>query len=293
MKKKLFNLLFLSSIGLLSAQEYSKTDTDLEFIFHKNEETSKAKIGDLLSVNMIIKSESGHEIKNTYKEGKPTLFPVKYSQHQADIYEAMKMLSKGDSATFRVSSDSLYQKIFKKPLPPQVSAGSKTLITVKCLDVNSQKQRLETLVKNNQAEIDKRKAELETQHQKELVEIEAYLKKYGYTYTKTESDLFVVHTKQGKGKSPVTNNSLTIDYQLSFINEKIIENSYSKTEKPYITLGQNQVVPGLEEGLKLMKEGGYAKIIVPSSLGYSFKGRGTTIPPYTVLMFDIGIISVR
>ena len=292
MKNVIFNIFFIVTLQLFS-QEYSKTESGLEFIFHTDIKTPLAKIGDLLSVNMIIKSESDYIIKNTYSEGKPTLFPIKYSLYKADTYEAMRMLSKGDSATFRISSDSLYKNVFKKKLPIQISKGSKSLIIVKCLDINSQKQRLETLVKNNQEEIHKRKSELDNYHEKELAEIKNYLTKNQLNFIKTESDVFVVQIKEGKGNYPTEQNSITIDYKVSLISGIEVENSYTKIKKPFFTLGKSSTIPGLEEGLKLVKEGGYAKIIVPSRLGYSFRGKGNLIPPYSTLIFDVGIISIR
>jgi len=45
----------------------------------------------------------------------------------------------------------------------------------------------------------------------------------------------------------------------------------------------NQVIPGWDEGILLMRVGGKAKFIIPSDLAYGKNGAGTLILPYTPL----------
>lgn len=61
-----------------------------------------------------------------------------------------------------------------------------------------------------------------------------------------------------------------------------------------IVLGQNQVVPGFEEGVRKLQVGEKATIIFPSAQGYGATGRTNSngnyvIPPYAPLIFDIEI----
>ena len=58
-------------------------------------------------------------------------------------------------------------------------------------------------------------------------------------------------------------------------------------------IGERMVIPGLEEGLQLFSEGGKGKIIIPSALAYGAKGQGEMIPPNTVLVFSLEILSVE
>jgi len=46
-------------------------------------------------------------------------------------------------------------------------------------------------------------------------------------------------------------------------------------------------VAGWQEGLKLLKDGGHIELVVPANLGYGDEGSGTTVPPYSILLFDI------
>ena len=57
-------------------------------------------------------------------------------------------------------------------------------------------------------------------------------------------------------------------------------------------LGEGTVIQGWERGLPGMRAGGRRQIIVAPSLGYGGKQVGV-IPPNSVLVFDIEMISVR
>jgi FKBP-type peptidyl-prolyl cis-trans isomerase FkpA len=59
------------------------------------------------------------------------------------------------------------------------------------------------------------------------------------------------------------------------------------------TLGQNQVVPGFEQGVLGMKVGGQRTVLIPSSLGYGASGSGSKIPPNAGLVFDIALTAVQ
>ncbi|WP_228565147.1 FKBP-type peptidyl-prolyl cis-trans isomerase [Myxococcus sp. AB036A] len=59
------------------------------------------------------------------------------------------------------------------------------------------------------------------------------------------------------------------------------------------TLGVGQVIAGWDEGIAGMRVGSRRRLIIPSSLGYGATGSGRRIPPYTVLIFDTELVSVR
>lgn len=57
-----------------------------------------------------------------------------------------------------------------------------------------------------------------------------------------------------------------------------------------IETGRKEVVPGLEEGLKLMRKGETATFIIPWYLAYGMRGDSNNIPPYTSLIYRIFLL---
>ena len=129
----IITLLAVCSFG--QTEGYRQNENELYFKFYQKNEGKTAQIGELGSLHMVITNEQGEEIKNSYseKEGKPVLFPVKISTFPGDIYEAVGMMSAGDSASFLIPADSIYQKVFRKALPANVKSGTFLNFTIKIL----------------------------------------------------------------------------------------------------------------------------------------------------------------
>ena len=53
------------------------------------------------------------------------------------------------------------------------------------------------------------------------------------------------------------------------------------------------LIKGWEDGIMGQPEGSILQIVMPSSLGYGSRGAGEMIPPYSPLVFDIEIVSVK
>ena len=54
-----------------------------------------------------------------------------------------------------------------------------------------------------------------------------------------------------------------------------------------------RLIPGMEEGILMLKAGGKAKFIIPYEIGYGADGMLPTIPPYSWLVFDVEILKVN
>ncbi len=128
---------------------------------------------------------------------------------------------------------------------------------------------------------DKEKEELEI--------LKLYLEEHNITTEPTESGLYYIETAVGDGEFPVAGNRVSIDYVGRFLSGEVFDSS---GDEPFTTIiGYGIVIPGWDEGIMYMKNGGKATLIIPSSLAYGPEGKGK-IPGYSTLIFDIELLGI-
>lgn len=96
--------------------------------------------------------------------------------------------------------------------------------------------------------------------------------------------------KEGSGKTPTANDSVTVHYTGTLIDGTEFDSSY-KRKKP-ATFPVNGVIDGWTEALLIMKEGSHWKLFIPPELAYGDKRAGA-IEPNSTLIFDVELISIE
>ena len=107
----------------------------------------------------------------------------------------------------------------------------------------------------------------------------------------TSSGLQIETLIEGKGENPGPADMVLVNYQGAMIDGKVFDSTYERGEPMWIPL--DRVIPGWSEGLRMMKEGEKAKLYIPPDLAYGKNGAGSAIGPYTVLIFDVELISIK
>ncbi len=290
---------FLLFIGLFSltlcgfSQQVRETLTGLRYIIHEDSLGRKGKLGDLATIHMIMKSDKGEVLKNTYPSGKPLLFPIKYPAFEGDLYEGMTLLSDGDSATMWVSADSMYQKVFKQPLPENVGQGSLLTFNIKVFKVRSQEDYLEEQ-KEHYDQYKKESPEAAARRQKEEdKQIQAFVEQSGMPYKKTKSGVYYVTLKEGDSdKYPKKGQTVGFHFQGYLLDGKEFENSYAMGRPVYFPLGSGSVIQGWEDVFPKLEVGSTVQMVVPSHLAYGNIPKDK-IPANSILMFVVEIIDIR
>jgi FKBP-type peptidyl-prolyl cis-trans isomerase FkpA len=110
-------------------------------------------------------------------------------------------------------------------------------------------------------------------------------------FVKEPSGLYYLDVLTGTGRTPVAHDTVYITYTGYLTSGTQIGSNLGKT--PLKTpIGEDYLIPGLEEGILYMKEGGQAKFLIPSSLAYGTKGSGD-VSGYTPLIYDIILDSIK
>ena len=121
-----------------------------------------------------------------------------------------------------------------------------------------------------------------------------YLQANGISTDSTDSGIYIKVTTPGVGDFPTEGNEVTLTYTGKFMNG-IVFDGINKSLK--LQIGANSVIPGFEDGVKLINEGGSARIVIPYYYAYGDYGKvdsylRSVIPPFTTLVFDITVNSI-
>jgi peptidylprolyl isomerase len=109
----------------------------------------------------------------------------------------------------------------------------------------------------------------------------------------TASGLQYVEIEKGTGPAPQPGEVVVVNYRGTLEDGTEFDNSYVRGEPFQFALGQGMVIPGWDEGVALMHEGGKAKLIIPPDLAYGEAGAGSTIPPNATLIFEVELVSIQ
>lgn len=97
---------------------------------------------------------------------------------------------------------------------------------------------------------------------------------------------------EGKGEKPKVNAKVKVNYTGKLINGNVFD--ASKPNEPVtFSLGQNEIIPGWEEGLLLMSVGSKYEFYIPYQLAYGEKGYPGVIPPFATLIFEIELVGIE
>lgn len=107
----------------------------------------------------------------------------------------------------------------------------------------------------------------------------------------TASGLQYQVLREGNGQSPKATDTVECHYEGTLIDGMKFDSSYDRGQTATFPL--NQVIAGWTEGLQLMKEGGKYRFFIPYELGYGERGAGASIPPFSTLVFDVELVSVK
>ena len=164
-------------------------------------------------------------------------------------------------------------------------SGGKTLMTEQ--EVN------ETMMNFQKDLMAKQQARMKELGEKNKKEGEAFLaenkKKEGVTTLPSGLQYKVI--KEGDGKIPTINDTVTVNYRGTLIDGTEFDSSYTRGQP--VTFPVKGVVPGFSEALQLMKVGSKWQLFIPSNLAYGERGAGEQIGPNTTLIFELELLSIK
>lgn len=134
------------------------------------------------------------------------------------------------------------------------------------------------------------KAEREAEAKKQQ---EALLGEISQGFEKTNTGLRYKIEEKGNGAKAEKGKTVAVHYKGMLTDGTVFDSSYKRKQPIEFPLGMGHVIAGWDEGISLLQEGGQARLVIPSHLGYGAQGAGGVIPPNATLVFDVELVKVK
>ncbi|MCK4662239.1 MAG: FKBP-type peptidyl-prolyl cis-trans isomerase [Bacteroidales bacterium] len=262
--------------------EYSKTKTGIYYhLFKIGEDAKKPELEDYITVDLVYRTMSD----SLFFRGRRTL-QLSEPDFEGAIDECFIMLAEGDSASFIISADGLFNKTLNTSLPrfiPQNSLMKVDILMVTFRTAKEYKREKEEFLKWIEDFGDYEKLVLKRFIEEDKINVEPI-----------DGNLYYLQIKEGTGKEVEIGDLITVHYEGRFLNGKFFDSTKKRNQPLEFVYGTEwQVIKGLERGIGMMKEGGKAVLIFPSELAWGNIGSTTgIIPPFTSVIFEVEILKV-
>ena len=286
--------MLLAACGSSDMKGYKQTDNGLYYRFEQQcKDSLQVQEGDVLVGEMTIRLDT--TVLRTNAGRTERLMPA-VPMYDGVLHEGILMMHKGDRAIFAIEADSMAKFMQPNQMPPMYEQGKgmKFYYEINLQDIVTKDEFAEEQA-NYQQEMEKaRVAEPEL--------IAAYVQEHGIKAQPNAKGLYVIVNKKGNGPTVAVGREVTLSYTGRLLDGTIFDSSNEADcqqagrpchEPLTYVVGQMSLIPGWEEGVMGQPAGSKLQLIIPSAMGYGSQGAGRDIPPYSPLVFDIDILSVK
>ncbi len=291
---KIFNLVIVIAILLFSCREGNEKQTrsGMKYKVYREMNGKKPHAGDWVTVNMVYSDEKDSILFDSRGYGKPLRFALPEPKFIGSFEEGLMNIGEGDSASFFISADSMFEKVILKEAGGLVSRrpapGSKLRFDVSLVRVQAfQEAEMEIALDESRQE----KAEKNA--------LDAFLKEKNIVTDRQPEGYYLMIQNPGKGKEIKSGEMVAVKFTGRFLNGAVFD-SNTESAKPYMfKVGNGEVIRGWDLAFQKLHEGDKVMLIVPSSLGYGGEGLKRSgrltyiVPPFSTLIFDLEILKME
>ena len=281
--------LCLSSCGDNRFPGFTETKNGLFYkLIDVGEGNKKAKPNDYVTAQIIIKSEKDSILYDTRRmglEGAVT-FILDSASYPKNYLEGFQYLAEGDSATFITDAYTIFTKKLHDEIPKGMNMESPIIVNTRVIAIRTpeehQKEMLEEKKKQEQGEFEEKKM------------LEKYLVDSAITASVIANGIYYTVLREGKGIVPDSGSLALINYRGCFLNGRCFDSNYETQPFEYAVGAEEQLIKGMEIGVRRMHEGEKAKFIIPSHLAFGSTGSSTEIvPPFTTVIYEVELLKVQ
>ncbi len=268
-----FSLMVLIAVGCSNKPEVKKNESGLHFVDDTVGVGRVAQEGNLVTINFRVwvmkdssddfsnweadSSKMGQKIEDTWMKGRPYKFVLGNSSFIKGSDEGIEGMKAGGTRTIIIPAKLAYGKTGMGPIPPNASLK----VNIQLLDVKDK-------ITASMWDVDSTKMKT------------------------TKSGLKYIIVQEGTGKTADSGDVVTVNYTGWLKDSTKFDSSVERDEPFTFTVGKHQVIPGWDQGIRLLNKGAKARFIIPPDLAYGNRPIGK-IPPNSTLIFDVELLEIK
>lgn len=262
----------------------------------------RIKLNDVITFNLAVKTERDSVLMSSYQRGKAFATQVQPSKTVDDLMDIFPLLTAKDSVRILIPADSLF-KGHEQDRPPFLSGKNASVVYVLKIE---KVQTLEQAIAERKAAEAKAKEAGEKLKTEETARIARFVAAHNLAAKATASGLYYQITTPSSKPKPLPGDTLLVNYTGRTLEGKVFDTSLKdeaqkagvlQPGRPYepleFVVKSGRVIPGWDEGFLLLNQGSKARLIIPSKLAYGDQGSGPDIGPYSPLVFDVELLSIK
>jgi FKBP-type peptidyl-prolyl cis-trans isomerase len=256
---------------------YNKTEGGLEYKIIESKKGRKPKLTDILRMNIKFINQSD----STFSDNKLYITELFQPSFVGGLDEGFALMTEGDSASFLISSDSVFKYIFKQAMPSFIKTGEKIRIEVRLLEVKT-KEEFEKLAK----------AEINEYIQQDKLETENFMAQNNLSGTQVSTGCQFIILKEGSGNFPAAGDTVRIRFTAKIITGEIFESSKQIGKDFQYVMGAPEVPTIWDNSTANLKVGGLYRIIFDTKNRKGLPGTNKLKGPGPVI-YDVELISIN
>lgn len=270
-------------------ERYHKTDTGLLYrIIRQNDRDSVAGMGTTAKIHYIQKA-GDTVIESTYDR-----MPLYYMvlPGYGNRYNPLEVfdfgLKEGDSVVTIQRIDSMMNKKIFTTLPPYLKPTDKWYTYFKVEKVF----RNDSLLQADRLREEERVVSL----QRELgpKRIEQYLRSHGISAPEADSSVYVELISDGDGPPVGDSGVASIRYHFRSLSGRMfdsnIDTGFDRPDTLTMKIGAGYMMPGVDAGLKRLKQGSHAKLYIPTMQAFGGKPFGRGLRPFEDVVMEVWVL---
>ncbi|MDA8692668.1 FKBP-type peptidyl-prolyl cis-trans isomerase [Saprospiraceae bacterium] len=280
-------IILITLITLVACKEetnWDKLSNGYEHKIHTSSGGDKPQKGEVVILDLEVNDDQGNVLDNSRKSKQRPSFVIPEEEtdqlKRNPILSLVGLMSEGDSATVRVSIDSLTN-------PPETFLHSKYIdYTIKVYTIQDAE-----VYADQQKEIQERQQNIYKNDAEKV--FKAYTEK---TLSATEkilpSGVVVNLIKDTKAEKPQPGDMVSVNYYGFFRDGTSFDNSYRSGRPFNFTIGQGGAIQGWQMGIPEIPLGGTAVLDIPYEHAYGASGNPPVIPPASDLIFFVELENI-